>query len=211
MYFNLFNSQYNNICNPQENQGSFPIQVISLNYPITPWDTIVSTMLSGEWRIIKENINLNDKYNTNVSIIINNKTKSVITYIMKYNIIPRINNICHLPIFINTLPTTNIDNYYIGNSTGYKWLSLCNKVYKDYFNGGNNVIAYFRGQQIHWMHFKIKDKNEFYNIFRCIQFKYFNDVVLPLLNFIDDNSDEMDFNIPTNHHIGDFKTKKIKI
>lgn len=199
IYFNLFDSTYKNTCEIDPMYRPFPIQVNQIDpsdYDIIPWNTIVNTMLikkSEDWKMLDGGISLNDKYNTRACNIINEKKKTMLTYIKEYNQLGSKNNICHLPIYINSIPTPKNSIFPAGNTTGANWISICSEAYLYYIkNVNNNGIAYFRGNQIPWMHFKIKVKSEFTRHFGITQKDYFNIVIRPLLKKIKEDSDNND-------------------
>jgi hypothetical protein len=170
MFFNLFDSEYTNNCRVPE-----------------PWSIIYENMLSNDWYFYDGDErfdNLDDDEGddgTQVSCIYNDKTDSCIYFISSYRETAITNNICHLPKFIELERSGR--TYPTNFSTKTEWILFCNNKFMTH-NADTNLestFAYFRGQQIPWMHYKIKDKNEFYNIFGDTAREYYEKAIKPLL------------------------------
>ena len=153
MYFILFESEYRRPCNVAN-----------------PWSTITDIMLTpgGGWNIMPayEHASLNDINQTTTNTIISDDGSSILLYIEDFGqYSAQRNNICNLPVFINSIPANHQTEYNIGYLTGTNWLSLCCARYTDCLYDFGSAFGYFRGQQIPWMHFKLKGKAEFEYIF----------------------------------------------
>jgi len=167
MFFNLFNSYYDtNFCNITE-----------------PWNTIIIMVEGQKWNYLDNCKKMNDTYETNYCSIINSSTSSNIYFIDFYNNTKQQNNICHLPKFINIDGNSSNITYPVEFDTKIEWIKVCNNSINLYEkqNSKTSCFSFFRGQKIPWMHFKLKPKDEFYDIFNTSPINYYNIVIKPLI------------------------------
>jgi len=228
MYFFIVGSGYNSPCESEPAYHDDPDLLHNPQDPqnqqnlIGPWDSF-NNMINNIYyyaifRFYDSLLDSPDQYdpNTRFNAIIDTRNDYILYYISPFNYIADTNNMCHLSNFIQN-GARNAPNYYsTNNDTCPNWIALCNNAYQNYQNNvkKKSTFAYFRGRQVPWMHFKLRDKNEFQNIFNVNQREFYDNVIKPLLYWNNNivggvkNTIKIENNYMLDKHVEEMETNK---
>jgi hypothetical protein len=166
MFFKIFHSEYRLDCNVNQ-----------------PWN--VASSLCGKPLAVQppgggakwecEIVKLSGLQSVQIVRFTATVTKDQMWMFDKYDTIKPRNNLCHFPAFIGTdcpgpmiscnqtgqLVQTQRDSncYGVSESIKFRFVSLCNEKYSQF--PLDTVFGFFRGQQLTWMHFKLKTDANF--------------------------------------------------